>query len=126
MKKDKQTEMRQMENQTDMEHEIEMIGSGLLKKLNKHYEQWECGLPYKTVLSPFSPKAKSMGLALDDLSEKLEDEKYIKVFSTPNGKRFVFSGDCPLSNEEIRNWIQDQEVQKETEKELKKLSAKGL
>ncbi len=118
----KQTKEKLMEKQEIDTQQIEFnrIGTGLRIQLNKHFEQWSAGLPYKTIMSPLSSKARLFSISLDELSEFLENNNFIKVRRTPQGKRFVFSGDCPLTNEELNNWVQDQEIQKEAEKEFKK------
>ncbi len=116
---DKATEENHVK--VDLGNEIERIGKGLKVYLSNHFKQYEAGLPFKVAISRHSAKAKSIGLSIDELAMELEEQGFIKVFSTPTGKRFVFSGDCPMTNAEVYEWIQDQESIRATEKELSKL-----
>lgn len=99
---------------------LEKIGQSLNRELTKHFEEWQSGLEYRFVVSAQGYRAKALGMDTGEMADILETEGYIKVVRTPNGKKYVFAGDCPWSLEEMRNWLQEQEILKESQKEFKK------
>ena len=101
---------------------IEQIGEGLQHDLDRHFKQWEGGLPFKAFLSQKWHQAAKVGLNVSNLANTLEKMGYIKILSTPKGKRFIFSGSCKWTLNEIQEWIQLQESIHEAEKEYKKLN----
>lgn len=107
----------------ELKNEIERTGKSLQALLDSHFKQWQTGLPFKTVLSPYSTRAKTLGFGgVSELAQELEKQGFIKVLSSPSGKRFVFSTKCSMSKDEIHDWLQTQELMNETEREMKKLS----
>lgn len=109
-------------NKTEIKVEIDRTGKNIQVMLDRHFAQWQAGLPFKVALSPYSAKSKHLGFSgVSDLAQKLQDTGYIKLFSSPSGRRFVFSSKCEWTDEETLAWLQDQEMIRETEKEHKKL-----
>jgi len=125
VEKDKQTKGKTMDNQQEQasptrKELVNQVGKSLQYRLNRHYEQWQAGLPFKTALSDQSYKAKAIGLTVADLAQELEEAGFIKVYNIPSGARFVFSGDCPASLDEIQEFLHSQEAAKEANKTMKK------
>lgn len=96
--------------------ELTRLGTGIKAQLDSHFKQWNAGLPFKTIISKHSVKAKSMSLSVDELAMELEANGYIKVLSTPTGRRYVFSGTVPLEPDELNDLIQMQESIRESSK----------
>ncbi len=92
------------------------LGVGIKAQLDSHFTQWNAGLPFKTIISKHSVKARSMSLTVDELAIALEKEGFIKVLSTPSGKRYVFSGSVPLEPNQLNDLIQAQEEIRELSK----------
>lgn len=104
--------------------ELVKIGMDINKRLNKHFEQWGGGLQYKLILPHYASRAKRLGLSVTELSDALEEIGAIKVLNSPNGKRFIFSGDCQATPEEMNDWLQTQEMVREQNQEAKKQQRK--
>lgn len=109
-----------------LEQEIENLGTDTQTRLNKQFEQWGGGLMYRIAITSLSYDAKRIGLTLSQLATRLEDEGYIKIFNTPTGARWVFSGDCPMSHEEMQTWLQEQEMTNQTIREFKQTQRKQI
>ncbi len=125
----KKQEINKKEAKEALEYKAEAIasiGRGVKTRLKDHFKQWNGGLPYKTVISAETYRARRIGMEVGELASELETAGYIKIFNTPSGARYVFSGDCPLTIEEMQNWLQEQEVYKETEREFRKSQRKAL
>lgn len=103
---------------------LNQIGDGLSSQLDKHFKQWGGGLPFKTILSQKAHKAKMIGLDVAQLADALEELKYIRISSTPTGKRYIFSGKCKLTDQQIQDWVQEHEMNLQAEAELKKLGSR--
>lgn len=101
---------------------IDDIGREINQRLSSHFNQWRAGLQFRFVMSSQAYRAKALGMDVGSMAHKLEESGYIKILNTPNGQRFVFAGDCPMTIEEMQNWLQEQEMIKESQKELKKMS----
>lgn len=99
---------------------IEQIGKEIQSRLNKHFEQWAGALQFRFVMSNQAYRAKALKIDVGTLANELEEMGFIKVLNTPSGQRFVFSGNCPWGMEEMQNWLQEQEIHKESQKEFKK------
>lgn len=104
---------------------LDGVGKDIQRRLNGYFKQYGSGLEFRTVMSSQSYRAKALGMDVGELSDKLEAGGYIKVLWAPGGQRFVFSGTCPLSEEQMQEWLHDQEIMRETQKEMKK-QAKAL
>jgi len=107
-------------DKTEKTMTLDEIGKETQLRLSKHFEQWKAGLQFRFVLSSQAYRAKALGMDVGAMSSELETLGYIKVLNTPSGQRFVFAGDCEWSNEEMQNWLQEQEMLKESQKEFKK------
>ncbi len=101
--------------------ELHRIGSGIRAQLDSHFEQWGSGLLFRILLSKYGVRAKPMGLDASSLGIELQKMGYIKLFSTPNGKRTVYSSNCPLSDEEIKAQLQEAEIVEAANKKADKL-----
>ena len=108
-----------MEKTVDQK-KLSEIGEEIKIRLTNHFKQWEAGLPFKLIMSAQSHKAKQLGLDVGALANELENQGFIKILNSPSGARFVFAGDCPLSLEEMKEWLQTEEMSKETARELKR------
>ncbi len=91
---------------------IHKIGREIRARLDSQYDQWGCGLPYSTIMSPKGHEAKRMGLSVNDLSNFLLQEGYIKIMNALTGGRYVFSGNCDLQPGEMLNSVIEQEINK--------------
>lgn len=121
MKKQRKTKMKKTDNEkTEKTMTLDEIGRETQLRLSKHFEQWKAGLQFRFVLSSQAYRAKALGMDVGTMSSELETRGYIKVLNTPSGQRFVFAGDCDWSLEEMQNWLQEQELFKESQKEFKK------
>lgn len=115
-----------LDNTTKTDHTVEQAefiestAENLKYRLKAQFKQWGGGLQFRAVMASKSVAAKKVGLTLDALTQILEDEGHIKVFNTPNGARYVFSGDCPLTDEEMQAWLQEQEIEKQNNLEFAK------
>lgn len=106
----------------ETKEKVEQIGRDIRARLNTHFKQWNGGLPYRAIMSSQTYRAKAVGMLLGELSDTLEDQGFIKVVSTPSGARFVFAGDCGLTEDQMRDWLQEQEMVKEASKEARRAS----
>lgn len=109
-----------MKQESENQITLEGIGKEIQKRLDKHFKQWGAGLPFKAIISNQAYRAKVLGMGVGELADRLEDEGFIKVLNTPNGARFIFSGDCPMTLDQMQDWLQEQEIKKESEKDFKK------
>jgi hypothetical protein len=57
------------------------------------------------------------------MSNHLAELGFIKIAITPTGKRWVFSTDAGLSDEQISEIVQSEEQKLEIEKEIKRMKA---
>lgn len=112
--------VNQLDTNDPKEAAIEQIGRDVQSRLKQYFEQWEGGLSFRAILSNYSVKASKLGFTTTEFANELMDRGFIKIFLTPSGSRFVFPGDCPLSLQEIQEWLHTQEVKKETDKEAKR------
>lgn len=111
-----QTESAEVSADLTREDNINKIGLEVKRRLDQHFKQWGGGLSFRTVMSNNSYKARNLGLEVGELAQLLEDKGYIKVINTPSGARFLFSSECPLSNDELADWLMTQELQKSADK----------
>lgn len=109
----------------EQKKQIHQTGSGLKSRLDKYYLRWASGMPFSSLLSQQAKFAKKIGLNLEILIDILTQEKYLSVLETPNGLRLVFSGTCPLSDDEMMDSLQTYMLHKESENEMKKASNYG-
>lgn len=100
---------------------LERSGRGIKAQLDSHYEQWQSGLSFRIIFPKYSVRANSIDMDIGDFSMALEELGYIKILSTPNGKRTVFSGSCPMSNDELKAHLQEAEMVEAAEKAANKL-----
>lgn len=114
------TKEKNMEKNLDNIDTINKIGNEINLRLANHFKQWGAGLQFRFIMSSQAYRAKNLGMDVGTLSNKLESMGYIKIMNTPSGQRFVFAGNCPWTTEEMMNWLQEQEMLKETQKEFKK------
>lgn len=109
-------------DKSEIKSEVDKVGRNIQTQLESHFKQWQAGLPFRVVMSPYSARAKNLGFGgASEFSLELQELGYIKLFSSPAGRRFIFSGKCTLTDEEIVEWLQDQEMIRDAEKEHKKL-----
>ena len=90
-----------MEYPKKIEKELNQIGSNIKRKLDDQYAQWQNGIEYRYLLTSYATRAKKLGLDLSELAYALQDLGYVKIFSTPQGKRYCYSADVPMTQEEI-------------------------
>lgn len=99
---------------------LDEIGETVQRDLDAQFDEWGNALEFRFVMSSQSYRAKQIGMDVGKLSHELEKAGYIKIVRTPKGQKFVFSGKCPLTKEEMQNWLQEQEIMKESQKKFKK------
>ncbi len=102
------------------EEQISKVGKDVKSRLDRQFQQWESGLPYKTVFSDQSYKAKALNMTVRELAEALESAGYVKIFNTPSGASFVLPGDCAWTMNEVSDWLQAIEIKKDSEREAKR------
>jgi hypothetical protein len=109
--------------QKTINDEINRIGEDIKIHLNLQFKQWGTGLPFKTVFTKYSLKAKKLGYEVSMLSHVLQELGYIEIISTPSGKRWIFSKDSKLTPEAMSEIVLSEEARLESEKEMRKLRA---
>jgi hypothetical protein len=109
--------------QKTINEEINKIGEDIKVHLNLQFKQWGTGLPFKTVFTKYSTKAKKLGYEVSMLSHVLQEMGYIEVISTPSGKRWIFSKDSKLDQERMLELVLSEEARIESEKEVRRLKA---
>jgi len=97
----------------DKSEVIERVGRAFKARLDSHFAQWTGGLPFKVIMSNYSYKAKALGMDVGELAQELEAKGFIKIINSPSGARYLFSGDCPLTETELMDWLSTQEQAKE-------------
>lgn len=90
-----------------LKKEVARKGASIQKQLTEHYAQWASGMEYRNIFPPLSKQIKGMGLSIMEFAYMLQDEGFIKLVNTPSGKKYVYAGDCPLTNEEINAQLMD-------------------
>lgn len=79
-------------------------------------------MTYKAIFPSYAPRAKKLGLELSQFTEALEQLGLIKVIMAPSGKRWVFSTDSKLSENDMIRAVLEEENQLQIGKDLKKLA----
>lgn len=103
-----------MSQEKKLREEVNRKGPGLQKQLDEHFKQWNSGMEYRNLFPPLSKAAKNIGVSLMEYAYAFQDEGYIRLFNTPNGKKFVYSSNCPLTTEEINSQLMDLQAMKES------------
>ena len=107
-------------NQDQIQEEVKKIGEDIKVHLDLQYKQWKTGLPFKTVFTKYSSKAKKLGYELSMLSHTLQQMGYIEIVSTPSGKRWIFSKKSNLSLDTMLEIVLSEEARIESDREIKK------
>jgi hypothetical protein len=89
------------------------IGMEMQFRLKHQFDQWGTGLPFVSIISNKYHDAKRMGITVTKLAQILEEQGFIKVINTITGSRFVFSGDCDLTPNEMLSSILEQQIHKQ-------------
>lgn len=106
----------------DEKNLVDMTGRDLFAQLEDQWKENEAGIDYAKIMNKYARRAASLGVALTEFANILQHLGFIKYVISPNGKRMVFSGKCPLTKEEMQDWFQTIEMARETEKEFKKIN----
>jgi hypothetical protein len=105
-KMNKRIKIPQPKPERTLEVEIARFGRGIKLQLEAMFKTWDTGLEYKKVFTKYARTAKSLGLSLDEFAYALQDAKFIRILMTPSGKRIVFASNCPWSDEEMQEHLQ--------------------
>lgn len=108
--------------QENIDNELKRTGEGIQSHLSSFFKQYGTGLPFKTIFPKYGVKAKNIGMDINVFSEKIAELGYIKIFHSPTGKRMIFAGDCPLTEAEMLDKIQEEYLIEVAQKEASKLA----
>jgi hypothetical protein len=117
MKKTKDTEI-----DTEREAFTHKVGEEIRERLDyRHKKDPDSPLPFRAVMSCKGAAAKKAGyLSVTSLASRLEDLGYIFVYEVPSGARYVYSGNCKLTDDERFAKVYDIEHEKFQDKILRK------
>ncbi len=79
----------------------EFVAAKVKNQIDQYNEQWNSGIAYRAFFARFANDIKRTGIAQSDFVLKLGIDGIIKIVYTPGGLRYVFSGSCSLSPDEL-------------------------
>jgi hypothetical protein len=93
-----------------LEVEIERHGRGIKLQLEAMFKAWDSGLDYRKIFTKFSRTAHMLGLSLDEFAYAIEKAGYIKICTSPSGKRVVFASSCPWTEVQLQDHMQQLDI----------------
>lgn len=105
---------------------VDNHGSDLNRLLTRHYKQYGIGLPYNTLFPRYAIRCKKLGISLNDFVDMVEKAKYVKIVLTIHGRKYVLAGNCEMTDDEIQEWFQSEQDNREMNQELKKSARKQI
>lgn len=115
--------MKKIETEQEKLEVLHKLGAELKKRIDKYFK--DTGItcsPYRAIIGAKKSTAERLDLSLTDLCEKLEEFGYIKVLTVPGSARWVFSGSCELSPDEMRDHVQMEVMREQSNRQARKAS----
>lgn len=82
------------------------VAQDLQSYLNGYFKQWNSCLPIQKVFLSRVDKYRAAGFTSQyQFAEELERRDFIRILFTPSGTRFVFSTNCGISLDEMKDHV---------------------